>query len=80
MKLWLLRPVNRDHMGYNMAHGFVVRAAAEKAARAMAANDSGDEGALLWTDPAQSTCAPLLAQGVAEIVICDYVQGETPEV
>ncbi len=75
MKLWLLRPVNRDHMGADMAHGFVVRAATEAAARAMAANDSGDEGAVFWTDAKRSRCAPLLAQGAPGVVICDYVQG-----
>lgn len=86
MKLWLLRPADWDAEAastrlpawtpwYDKAYGFVVRAADEAAARTAAAGRAGDEGAEVWTDPASTSCVELMADGPAEVVMGDFMNG-----
>jgi hypothetical protein len=82
MKLWILRPVeglaynidNPWEPWYDKAFGFVVRADTEEEARKLAESDSGDEsyGGTPWLDAALSTCAELLPEGDACVVMKDF--------
>lgn len=53
MKLFL---ITRDEPGWDEADGFVIAAPNNKAARALAATDPGDEGAGTWLDGELSKC------------------------
>lgn len=90
MRLWLLEPVdglpkelNRWEDGYGCALGFVVRAATEAEARALANAEAGEEndehfgpirrpavGA--WLEGKYSTCTELLPEGPAGVVLVDF--------
>ena len=83
MKLWLIRPVenlaqdnnNPWEPWYDKAFGFVVRADTESEARNMAHDQSGDESARTrapWLDAVYSTCAELLPEGPAGVVMQDF--------
>ncbi len=71
MKLWRLQ---RDG-GYDENHGFIIRAATEKEAREMAAQDAFDEGPAVWLDPAATTCERLMVAGEPGIILVDYLAG-----
>ena len=75
MRLWILRP-GPDQSAwepwFDKAFGFVVRAESEKAARAMAAKEHGDEGAEAWCSNQSSTCEPLIIEGAAGVIMEDY--------
>ncbi len=88
MNLWLLQPIDPvaarrvGHAGGDMkrwtwdcAYGFVVRAENEEAARALAADEAGDEGGDAWSDPKFTTCERLEDNGEAEVVIRDFCAG-----
>ena len=79
MKLWLLQPVSgpmpRPFQTYDTAHGFVVRAKNEQAARAIAAENCGDESATAWLDASFSDCTQLLATGKPEMILRDFHAG-----
>lgn len=67
VKLWLLRAmVTRwDYM-----EGCVVRAEDETAARALAAEDAGDEGPEHWLT--EATCEEITADGEPGLLIMDF--------
>jgi hypothetical protein len=52
--------------------GFVVRAKSEAAARALVAEQAGDEGPEAWLSPDSATCVELKADGNPEVVMADY--------
>lgn len=92
VRLWLLRPAPKwqeapnsyDMRGvdpwqpwYDKCFGYVVRAATEEEARALAHEKAGDEngdvkGVSPWLDPEYSTCVPLGDEGEAGIVMSDF--------
>lgn len=72
MRLWLLRPVTGWKPWYDSAFGFVVRAETEERARHIASTEAGDEGSVVWFDPAKTTCVELQAAGPEEIVLRDF--------
>ena len=72
MKLWLLKQRVTD---YDEVAGFVIRATTEADARCRAAADCGDEGMVVWNDPAQSVCIHLVEDGAAGIVLRDFRAG-----
>lgn len=88
MKLWLLRPIEKQSDDpwdpwYDRAFGFVVRAETEDAAREIANQNAGDENREWlkgdqsgerkpWMNPKYSTCVELSHEGEAELVIVDY--------
>lgn len=91
MKLWLLRPIdglkiddNPWEPWYDKAFGFVVRAATEEEARALAHAEAGNEnrGTFIdrkianthqpWMDAKYSTCVELLTEGAPEVVMKDF--------
>jgi hypothetical protein len=90
MKLWLLRPI-KPHADkgpwepwYDKAFGFVVRAATEERARAVAQANGGDEiraynksftvrkELAAWTNPKWSSCEELTADGDEEMIMQDF--------
>lgn len=82
MKLWLLEHVEECGFWrnpYDKARGFVVRAATEDDARALATKEGGDEirygGERAWLDPATSTCTELTADGPASVILRDFAAG-----
>jgi hypothetical protein len=52
--------------------GFVIRANSESAARALAAEQAGDEGPEAWLSPDSATCVELKADGNPEVIMSDY--------
>ena len=74
MKLYKLHRKN-DDWGWDEASGFVIRAESEHQARAIAAANSGGEGASTWTDPQFSRCEILQPDGEAGIVLRDFCAG-----
>lgn len=72
MKLWLLK--RTDRIGYDECDGFVVRAKTETDARALAAEQAGDEGKDVWLSPAV-TCTELTAKGEPGIVLSSFNAG-----
>lgn len=97
MKLWLLRKkqnlvnnlkINPWYNGWDMAHGFVIRAESEQAARDLIAYSGehdepgiaviaayGDEGADVWLNPNYTECIELIQEGEEEIIMIDYHAG-----
>lgn len=65
----------RDDWGWDCVSGFVIRAESEKQARAIAAANSGDEGASTWTDPEVSKCEILRPDGESGIIMRDFHAG-----
>ncbi len=89
MKLWILRPIEKKgdnpwNPWYNKAFGFVVRAATEEKARAIAHGEAGDEnrGEFLsekiantkgpWLDAKYSTCEILTDKGDEGLIMQDF--------
>ena len=76
MKLWILRPVNGETAPwkpwFDCMFGFVIRAKSESAARALAAEQAGDEGPEAWLSPSSATCAELQADGSPGVIMGDY--------
>ena len=83
MKLWLIRPIEKNGSfegtawdpWFDKAFGFVVRAETEDAARQLVTDDKYDcgfEGIDPWLDPSQSSCIELLPEGEEEIIIRDF--------
>jgi hypothetical protein len=81
MKLWLLRPVDGCDLWtpwYDKAFGFVCRGETEDEARALAQAEGGNETGWgknqppAWTDPNNSTCVELTADGDAGVIIRDF--------
>lgn len=91
MKLWLLRP--RDDLpenddpwepDYDKSHGFIIRAADEDQARAIAMQNAGDEKygrrddmlgsdtTTPWLDGKYSTCDELSVDGEAGMLMRDF--------
>lgn len=96
MKLWLLRKkenlvdnpkINPWYNGWDMAHGFVIRAESEQAARDLIAYSGeaepgiavlsayGDEGPEVWLNHNYTECIELTQDGEEEIVMVDYHAG-----
>lgn len=82
MELWILKPLpipaKKDdpwEPWYDKTFGFVVRAISEWDAREIAAKNCGDEGDLVWLDPAYSACDELTADGEAGVVLVDHANG-----
>jgi hypothetical protein len=85
-KLWLLTATGHAGLGtilgrvinargtHDEFDGFVVRAPDEPAARLLAAQWGGDEGSDMWTNPLNSTCRELTADGEAMIVLSSLRQ------
>ncbi len=76
MKLWFVSKRTPGHeamWGYDCYYAHVVRAETEHQARSMV--PSGDEGASVWLDPAQTTCEELPAQGEPEVILSDFLAG-----
>lgn len=67
--------VYRDDWGWDCASGFVIRAESEEEARAIAAENSGDEEPWTWTDPEYSKCEILQPDGDAGIILRDFCAG-----
>ena len=74
MKLWLLK--RRHDIGYyDEAQGFVVRADSASAARTLASERAGDEGAGTWLSPKYSSCAALRPDGTKTIILREFNAG-----
>jgi hypothetical protein len=72
MKLWIVdRP--DDGVNYDEAAGFVVAAPTEAIARALAADQAGEEGKTVWVTTAR--CEPLEAGTEARVIISDFRAG-----
>ncbi len=75
-KLWILRPISEDGIQWNpwydKAFGFVVCAPTEAAARKIASESAGDEGAYAWLMPEVSTCAELAPSEAVGVVMMDF--------
>lgn len=71
MMLWVLE-LNKEWRGWDTLEKVVVRAQHAKAARKLAASESGDEGEKVWLDHRFSTCKQLHAYGPAEVVVADF--------
>jgi hypothetical protein len=86
MELWILKPrgydTHDDDLGhdspwepwYDKAFGMVVRAPDEETARAIAAENAGDEAWKTnpWLDPALATCDFLIKEGEHGLVLRDF--------
>lgn len=75
MKLWLLKRIGRTD--WDEYAGFVVRAATEDDARAVARQGTEpweDENAC-WLDPAQASCTELLATGEPGVILDSFKAG-----
>ena len=79
MKLWILRPVNEEAAPwmpwFDRMFGFVIRANSESAARALAAEQAGDEGPEAWLSADSAVCAELRAEGHEGVIMEDYNPG-----
>lgn len=75
MRLWLLdRAVPNGAPLYDCAHGFVIRAEDEIAARRLADGFAGDEGPR-WTDPTFARCAEVTMDGPTAMILRDFNAG-----
>ena len=78
MKLWLMKPVDGCIINdpwrpwYDCAFGFVVRAADERAARKIAAQECGAEGDRAWLNEKRSSCIELLPEGEPGLILRDF--------
>lgn len=75
MRLYLLKPIDESTHWmpwFDKAFGFVVRAASETDARAMAAADAGDEGAATWLDATFTQCVELADDGKPGVIIQEF--------
>jgi hypothetical protein len=72
MTLWILRPVTDWKPWYDKSFGFVVRAENESAARVIASENAGDEGAAAWLKSEETTCQELTADGPATMILRDF--------
>ena len=96
MKLWLLckkqnlvdnPKINPWYNGWDMVHGFVIRAESERAARDLIAYSGevepgiaviaayGDEGKEVWLNPNYTECIELTQDGEEEIIMIDFHAG-----
>jgi hypothetical protein len=85
MKLWILervevRPEGIDpwYYGYDKTIAFVVRAETESEARNATTemwNEESEGDIKPWLDAKHTSCAPLLTEGRAGVVIRDAVNG-----
>jgi hypothetical protein len=72
MRLWR---ISHEEGGYDVACGFVVRAATEERARQIASENARDEGREVWRSPARSKCEEIAQDGDEEIVLRDFNAG-----
>lgn len=75
MKLYLLRRNRNGMLGYDEAHGMVVRASSIPHARLIASRSAGDEGATTWLDKERSSCLRLIPEGKEGLVLLDFNAG-----
>ena len=73
MKLWFLEARRGDD--YDCMRSCVVRAETERAARAIAASVSGDEGEDCWLEEHTSSCVELIPAGLPGTVCVDFHEG-----
>jgi len=67
MRVWFLYRTAKSKWASEMTD-VVVRAPNERAARALAANMAGDEGADTWTCSRTAKCEPA-GEGAAEVIV-----------
>ncbi len=80
MAIYLIRPVSgMEEKGpwkpwYDKQFGVLVRADRPDAARAMAADGAGDEGAAVWFDPLMTECIDIenLLEGGPAVLLRDF--------
>lgn len=78
--LWILQPVRSEDMTgddpwspwFDKAFGFVVRAETEEQARALAAEQAGDEGPAPWLSQGYTSCTELERYGETEVIMRDF--------
>lgn len=78
MALWLLKPHNAKEdprWGYDCHYGMVVRANLPSHARAIAADQFGDEGSEVWLDPKATSCKKIKTEGKPEVILKDFRAG-----
>lgn len=68
MKLWHLHRISGT-IGWDEVDGFVVCASGERAARRLASEEAGDEGAGVWLDSTKSSCEQLSPEPEAAIIL-----------
>jgi hypothetical protein len=73
MKLWILARIGR--CGTDEADGFAVLAYTSRAARELAAEQSGDEKKEIWLDPARVTCESIAVEGPSRVLLRSFVAG-----
>jgi len=73
VKLWILRR-KKDRPQYDVCDGFVIRAATEQQARALADWKHGDEGQI-WMLPEEAFCEELTTDGPSMILLVDFNAG-----
>jgi hypothetical protein len=74
MKLWILKRLT-DHPEWDVNNGFVIRAETAEAARVLASQQRGDEGAGTWLKSEWSSCHELTIDGPSEVVLTDFNAG-----
>ncbi len=72
MKLFLL--TNLQGHDWDTNQGFVIRAGDDQIARAMANEESADEGKI-WGDPLKASCVEIPIEGVPQIILTDFSAG-----
>ena len=73
MELYLL--TNTEETGWDENAGFVIREESAVAARKIAAQKAGDEGAELWLDVKKSSCKTLKQEGTEGMILQDFNAG-----
>ena len=75
MKLYILRPLNKDvrefNPWYDKNFGYVIRAKNKKSARKLAEINAGDEGEDVWLDNEKTSCEILESEGTTELIMID---------
>ena len=61
--------------GYDEAMGFVVRAPNVRAARKIASENAGDEGAEVWLNTMMTSCDLLTHKGHGCVILRDFKTG-----
>ena len=80
MKIYILRPIenlspNPWSPWFDKAFGFIVQASSRYAARIVASNDAGDEGADAWLKRETSSCEELLVDDdMTKIIMTDFAR------